>query len=309
MHKKILSPTNLLMMLAVLGGFGLVLYLAVGDVKPMDAIRWLDVIAEGATTILALFWLILLLRSRPAGRVTLLLSLGLSCFVFSWWMDFLDEFIKIPKEVFWDNWLESLPIPLGLVILTIGIYHWHKEERAISAQMIKRERVFREYRLFDALTPLGGAQYLREQVKLALSEAHSRKQPLSLIAIDIDNFTHINQSLGHREGDQVLQSVAQLLLLNLGDNDLLCRLAGDRFVAMLPNTNHERAENIARELRLAIQHFAYKSTQNNQRVYLSATTGVVATSPASEERQPDVNMFIKTLNSILSINKQSLQTA
>jgi len=308
MNKQTQSPIPLLIGLALLSSIGLYLYLAVGNVKPWESIRWLDVIAEAGTTILALFWLVLLLRSRPAGSVTFFLSLGLSCFVFSWWMDFLDEFIKIPKEIFWDNWLESLPIPLGLVILTIGIFNWHKEERAISAQMIKRERVFREHRLFDALIPLGGAQYLREQVKLALSEAQSRHQALSLVAIDIDDFTRINQTFGHREGDKVLQAVTQLLLLNLSEKHLLCRLAGDRFVVVLPDTDKLEAEGIACELQLAVKHFAYKSSNHNERIFLSATTGV-ATRHVSDEAEQDENTFIKTLNSILSLNKQVLRTS
>lgn len=183
MQKKNHTSITILGSLAIFAVSGLYLYLLAGDIKIWQSIKWLDVVAEGGTTILALFWLVLLLRSRPDGRVTLLLALGLSCFVFSWWMDFLDEFFKIPDGVFWDNWLESFPIPVGLVLLTFGIFHWHKEELAISAQMVKRERVFREHRLFDALIPLGGADYLREQVKLALKEARSSQQPVSLVAL------------------------------------------------------------------------------------------------------------------------------
>jgi len=299
-NKQIHSSVSLLSYLAFCSVAGLYLYLLVGDIKPWQSLKWLDVVAEGGTTILALLWLILLLRSRPAGRVTLLLSVGLSCFVFSWWMDFIDEFIKIPDRVFWDNWLESMPIPIGLVLLTLGIFNWHKEERAISAQMIKRERVFREHRLFDALIPLGGADYLREQVKLAIKESGEKNQPLALVAVDLNDFTRINQTYGHREGDQILQSVTQLLLLNLREQDLLCRLAGDRFVALLPNTDEAHAEVIANELRLAIQHFAYKSTSNGERILLTASTGVI------DDQEKDANLLIKALNAKLSYKKKSL---
>lgn len=301
--KKIPSSVTILSNLALCSVCGLYLYLLVGDIKPWEIIKWLDVFAEGGTALLALFWLVLLMRSRPAGRVTSLLALGLSCFVFSWWIDFVDEFIKIPADVFWDNWLESLPIPIGLVLLTLGIYHWHKEELAISAQMIKRERVFREHRLFDALIPLGGADYLREQLKLALKEARIEEQPLSLVAIDIDNFSEINQQFGHQEGDAVLQSITQLLLLNLRGQDLLCRLAGDRFIAVLPNTNNREAEIIAIELQNAITHLAYKTTKLGKRVQLSASTAVTV------GMQEDANMLIKTLNSKLGLIKNSLVTA
>jgi len=305
MRKKLFNTKNhtstgLLSYLAFSALAGLYLYLLVGDIKPWQSLKWLDVVAEGGTTILALLWLILLLRSRPAGRVTLLLSIGLSCFVFSWWMDFIDEFIKIPGHLFWDNWLESMPIPIGLILLTLGIFNWHKEERAISAQMIKRERVFREHRLFDALIPLGGADYLREQVKLAIKESGEKNQPLALVAVDLNDFTRINQTYGHREGDQILQSVTQLLLLNLREQDLLCRLAGDRFVAVLPNTDEAQAEVIADELRLAIQYFAYKSSSNGERILITASTGV------TDDQEQDAKLLIKSLNAKLSHNKKSL---
>jgi len=300
--KKIPLSVTLLSNLALFSLCGLGLYCLVGDIKPWGIVKWLDVFAEGGTTLLALFWLVLLMRSRPAGRVTLSLALGLSCFVFSWWMDFLDEFIKVPGTIFWDNWLESLPIPIGLVLLTFGIYHWHKEELAISAQMVKRERVFREHRLFDALIPLGGANYLREQLKLALKEARIEEQPLSLVAIDIDNFSEINLLFGHQEGDEVLQSITQLLLLNLRGQDLLCRLAGDRFIAVLPNTNERDAEVIALELKNAITNLAYKSALLGKRIQLSASTAVTV------GMQEEANTLIKTLNSKLGLVKHDFMT-
>src|SRR5690606_12055740 len=119
---------------------------------------------EGGSALLVLLWIGLLLKSRPAGRVTNLLFCGLACLFFSLWMDSVDEFVQLPASANWDKWLESGPMPVGFILMTLGIYHWHREQLAISAQMEKRERLFREHRLFDKLTPLGGAEYLRLQV-------------------------------------------------------------------------------------------------------------------------------------------------
>jgi diguanylate cyclase (GGDEF)-like protein len=218
-------------------------------------------------------------------------------------MDLVDEFIQLPVDLLFDNWLESLPVPFGLMLLTFGFYHWHQEERAISAQMLKRESVFREHRLFDALIPLGGADYLREQVKLALKEARTTAQPLALVAIDIDDFSSINQSFGHLEGDQVLQTITQLLLLNLRGQDLLCRLAGDRFIAVLPNTNNSEAQTIANELQNAIANLAYKSTEQGKRIQLSASVA------AEVGIQEEPNKLIKMVNMNLSLVKNRLTTA
>lgn len=303
MTKQSYYSAPILSGLATLALTGLYLYVLAGEIKAWESIKWVDVFAEGGSALLALIWLVLLLRSRPAGTVTLLLSLGLCCFVFSWWMDLIDEFIKMPPTIYWDNWLESMPIPIGLLLLTFGIYHWHKEELAISAQMVKRERVFREHRLFDALIPLGGADYLREQLKLALKDAKTSQRVLSLVAIDIDDFYKINAQYGHQEGDQVLQSITQLLLLNLRDQDLLFRLAGDRFVALLPDTREHEANHIANELQHAIASLAYKTKTGGNRIYLSATIAV----EVGQNEEP--NVLIKSLNSRLGLIKSQISSA
>jgi len=254
---------------------GLLLNVAFGTPKAFSEWQWLDIFGEGGTALFMLFWLALVLKSRPAGRVTDYLASGLCFMFFSWWIDVLDEFIRLPKHIGWDHWLESAPMPVGMVLLTLGLFHWHREQLAISQQMEKRERVFREHRLFDKLTPLGGADYLKRQVSDCLTQSTEQQQPLSLLALDLDHFAAINQQYGHAEGDAVLQAISQLLLLNLRRHDLLCRLAGDRFVVVLPTTGESQARLLALELEQAVQSLAHKTRQQGERVYLSASTAVV----------------------------------
>lgn len=262
---------------------GLLLHLAVGDLKATSEWVWLDILGEGGSALLSLVWIGLVLKSRPAGRVTNLLVLGLAGVFFSWWIDSLDEFIRMPDTVHWDHWLESVPMPIGLVLLTLGIYHWHREQLAISAQMEKRERLFREHRQFDTLTPLGDADYLRRQLELGLGEAAANGQPLSLVILDIDDFSQVNDRFGHDEGDHLLLALTQLLLLNLRRQDLLCRLAGDRFVVLLPNTGERQAHQLATELGEAVMHFAHRTRQHGERLQLRASTAVAMALDESPE--------------------------
>ncbi|PCJ32046.1 MAG: GGDEF domain-containing protein [Gammaproteobacteria bacterium] len=280
---------------------GIAIYRNWGDIKTLDHVNWLDVMAEGSMVVLALFWLILLLRSRPAGRVTHLLALGLCGIIFSWSMDLLDEFIHMPSTLIWHNWLESLPIPIALIFLSIGIYHWHREEIAISAQMVKRERYFREHRFFDKLIPVGGAAYLKKQLKLSLNDSKKQQQPLSLIAIDLDNFNAINRRYGVQEGDHILQLICQLLLLNLRDDDLICRLAGDRFVVLLNNTNEAEATEIAADLQLTVAGFTYRTKQGNKRVSLTASVAITVANADNSDS------LIERLNLKLTQIKQQLK--
>ncbi|MHA6495091.1 GGDEF domain-containing protein [Pseudomonas borbori] len=261
--------------LLLVAHFGLLAHLIAGSVKPLAEWHWTDIIGEGGSALLVLTWACLLLKSRPAGQVTNLLFYGLACLFLSLWMDSVDELIHLPEGITWDKWLESGPMPVGFVLMTLGIYHWHREQLAISVQMEKRERLFREHRLFDKVTPLGGADYLRLQLQQALHEAQRERQPLSLVILDLDGFSAVNRQYGHAEGDRLLQALTQLLVLNLRRQDLLCRLAGDRFVALLPNTGEQQAGQLARELQDAVQHFAYKSDQHGERLHLRASVAVV----------------------------------
>ncbi len=298
---SVLKPHRLkLTLLLLAANAGLLLHLACGDLKAVSEWEWLDIVGEGGSALLALVWLGLVLKSRPAGRVTNYLALGLSCIFFSWWIDSLDEFIRLPDSITWDHWLESGPMPVGMILLTIGIYHWHREQLAISAQMEKRERLFREHRLFDKLTPLGGADYFKRQLASTLEDSARRQQPLSLLALDLDRFAAINHDYGHAEGDAVLQAISHLLLLNLRRQDLLCRLAGDRFVVLLPNTGESQARRLALELEQAVQGLAHKTRQHGERLQLSASTAVVmALSEAPEA-------LLKRLNLALARAKQPL---
>lgn len=289
-----------LVCLAIAANLGLQLYLATGELKEWAQIDWMDVAGEGGSAVLALVWLVMLLRSRPAGRVTRLLTLGLACIFFAWWMDTLDEFVQMPQQVAWDNWLETAPMPVGLLLLTLGIYHLNQEQRAISQQMSKREKLFREHRLFDKVTPLGAAEYLRQQIQHALAEARENEQPLSLVAVDLDDFDAINRRFGQNEGDAVLQAIAQLLMLNLRRQDLLCRLAGDRFVAVLPNTGEAQARMIADELQQAVASLAHRTGQHGERLVLRASTAAVMA------LDDDPEQLLRRLNLGLAKAKQQL---
>ena len=234
----------------------LILNLTVGSLKPAAEIAWLDIGGEGGAALLSLMWTFFIFNSRPTGWVTRLLSSGLAFIFFSYWQDVLDEFIQLPASVNWDHWLESGTMPVGMILLTLGIYHWHREQQAINRQLLKRERIFREHRSFDALTPLSGAGYLREQLS---RELQPPGRPVALIMLDLHCFDHSRRLLGGADSDRLLRELGEVLVLNLRQKDLLCRYAGDRFAVVLPATEYGAAENLRRELDQAANSFAFKT--------------------------------------------------
>lgn len=243
-----------------------VLYGGLGQAAPAEQWKWMDIIAEGGTALMSALWMLLVLGSRPGGRVTVLLAGGLLAITLGTWADCLDEFFVIGAARYWDNWLESLT-PIGMLTLTAGLYFWRDEQMSLNEHMQKRERLFRDHRSFDRITQLANADYLRRQVRLEYS---SHPQPrAALLLLDVDRFHLVNREHGQREGDRLLQALTHLLLLNLKPQDLLCRYAGDRFAILMPDTAPAQAAQAVRQLRQSVASLAHH-TLAGARIQVSA---------------------------------------
>lgn len=221
------------------------LYATLGAAKPFAIWKWTDIVSEGGTAVMAGCWLLFTLSSRPGGLVTRLLAGGLAMIMIGSFADCMDEFYAISKAARWDHWLESL-VPLGMLFITGGMYYWRHEQFRLNEHLQKRERLFRDHRAFDRITQLANADYLRSQIRH--EQQHRANQPCALVLLDIDGFHRINREFGQREGDRVLQAVGHMLLLNLRNDDLLCRYAGDRFALLMPDTSAAEADALARHL-------------------------------------------------------------
>jgi diguanylate cyclase (GGDEF)-like protein len=228
-----------------------------GDAKLWREIDWLDVLGEGGSAVAVAVWMILILGSRPAGRVTDLLTLGLGFMFLAMWQDNLDEFIRLPSEQWWDHWLESVAMPVGIGLLTYGLFHWHREQLSINRQLQKREALFREHRFIDGLTQLGRADYLKRQLQLQLNK--NPQQPLTLAMVEVADYRNFLRRIGHREGDRLLREIAEIMLLNVRPQDVICRYSGERFAIVMPSTSGTQADLLLQEVAAAVRHFAFKT--------------------------------------------------
>jgi len=184
-------------------------YASMGTLKPVHRLQWMDIVGEGGGAIVVGIWLLMLLSSRPKGRVTSLLAIGLAAIMVGEWADCLDEFFIIPKEQLWDNFLEAALMLGGMLTMTAGIHFWRQEQFRLTDHLQKRERLFRDHRAFDRITQLATADYLREQIQREQQQASC-----AVVLLDIDRFHLINRRFGQAQGDLVLQAVGHMLLLN-----------------------------------------------------------------------------------------------
>lgn len=196
--------------------------------KTMAAVDWFDVVTEGALFILGMCWLMVIVSVRPSGRVTNLLIAGLSSYCLGCYLDLLDE-IFIVKTIPVYNWFEKMPTPVGLLVLTCGLWLWRDEQTVVNRQLQTREQFHREHQLTDGLTLLNDAKAFEHHLIKQLSQ----NQAFGLIMLDIDNFHQYNQNQGLEEGDRLLSQLALWLSSTLRNQDLVCRYAGDRFIILL----------------------------------------------------------------------------
>lgn len=88
----------------------------------------------------------------------------------------------------------------------------------------------------DELTQVMNARAAREVISRLLQLARRHRHPSALGFIDVDNFKAVNDTLGHAEGDRLLQAVAAALRGHVRESDVVGRLGGDEFVVFLPET-------------------------------------------------------------------------
>jgi diguanylate cyclase len=108
--------------------------------------------------------------------------------------------------------------------------------------------------LTDPLTSLANRKFFDQMLTKTLAAAHARREPLSLMLMDIDHFKKFNDSYGHLTGDQVLRLVANAVKQNVKGQDISARYGGEEFAVILPNTALRSALTVADQIRRTVMN-------------------------------------------------------
>jgi diguanylate cyclase (GGDEF)-like protein len=130
------------------------------------------------------------------------------------------------------------------------------EELALRAgPAIENARRFREAKQLadlDALTGLHNRRYFHETLAREVARAHRYDRHLALIVFDLDDFKGINDRIGHLSGDAVLAEAAERIRDVVRSADIACRVGGDEFAVILPESTLSDADQLYARLRTAL---------------------------------------------------------
>jgi diguanylate cyclase (GGDEF)-like protein len=110
----------------------------------------------------------------------------------------------------------------------------------------------------DPLTGLFNRRRFDEELDRQLLEAQRYGVSGALLFLDLDQFKDVNDSRGHRAGDDLLTSLALLLSQRLRETDVIARLGGDEFAVLLPHADASQAESVANDLLNAIRGHTFE---------------------------------------------------
>lgn len=161
-----------------------------------------------------------------------------------------------------------LALALTLHVLVARALSFHRRMQAASRDLERLASL-------DPLTGLLNARAFRAQSEACVASMRRSGLDCAVLFIDLDHFKSINDRHGHAAGDEVLRAVAELLQARLRRSDLLGRIGGEEFAALLPDTDAAGALQLAENLRQAVQTLQ-PVIEGGPRIEVTASIGVEA---------------------------------
>ena len=131
-----------------------------------------------------------------------------------------------------------------------------------------------ELAVTDPLTGLYNRRHMDNQLTVQVTNAASRGKAVAVLALDVDFFKPINDTHGHDVGDRVLQELATRLKAQVRAIDLCCRMGGEEFLVILPETDLQVGFTVAERLRRAIANKPFNAGAKQGPLAITVSIGV-----------------------------------
>jgi len=174
------------------------------------------------------------------------------------------------------------------------------EPVALAIANLQLRDNLRNQAIKDSLTGLFNRRYFSETAEKELARAVKQQSPMAILMIDIDFFKKLNDSFGHDAGDTALKVFGGLLATLTHNENIACRMGGEEFLILLSDTNADKAQNFANNLRLKIK--ALKIVNNGINIGpISASIGVAI----FDNDGKDINDLVKLADQALYQAKET----
>jgi len=130
----------------------------------------------------------------------------------------------------------------------IQIMEFVSEQIATAIERKRMEEELKRLAHYDVLTGCYSRGYGLNLLEQQIKTVKRKKTPILLLYLDVDDFKYINDTFGHQEGDKVLKEVAKLFKSTLREVDIVCRLGGDEFLLIFPESSPNDAPLIRERL-------------------------------------------------------------
>lgn len=149
--------------------------------------------------------------------------------------------------------------------------------------------------LTDPLTGLYNRRYMETHLQKLIERNQESKKKLGILILDIDHFKQVNDTYGHGVGDEVLKIFSNRIKNGLRSFDLVARMGGEEFVAILPDTTDDMAYIIAERLRGAVADKPFPCSAPEGQITVTTSIGGTLISHAHHSVQDVLNRADKAL--------------
>jgi diguanylate cyclase (GGDEF)-like protein len=141
-----------------------------------------------------------------------------------------------------DRWLDVM---VSIIVVGAVVEVLARRNEELLAQLTGEARM-------DRLTGIFNRRGFDERAAIELARARREKASLAIIAFDLDYFKAVNDNFGHAAGDRVLARLGMLLKAEARDSDVVARIGGEEFVALLPRADAGDAHSFAERIRTSL---------------------------------------------------------